>query len=309
MSLDSLREMLRAASAVPLHDRSVAEARLVQAAEPTDPVAPDDLEVTELASPVPIRLFRPRSPDPVPVCVWFSGGGWVLDTRAASESSCRRLARETPCAVALVGYRLAPEHRFPVPLEDCFAATGYVVADGATNGLDARRIAVGGTSAGGNLAAAVALLARDRPGVRLAAQILVYPALLHGADTASMRESYAPGELDRRGVDWCWSHYLASAADGLDPLASPLLADDLRGLPRRSCSPRSSIHSATRVRCTHSGSRLRAFEPTTLASTGLRTGSSPRQARWTPHAQRGSSPPRFSGGHSSPETGRGTIPE
>lgn len=231
MSLDSLREMLRAASALPLHDRSVAEARLVQAAEPTDPVAPDDLEVTELASPVPIRLFRPRSPDPVPVCVWFSGGGWVLDTRAASESSCRRLARETPCAVALVGYRLAPEHRFPVPLEDCFAATGYVVADGATNGLDARRIAVGGTSAGGNLAAAVALLARDRPGVRLAAQILVYPALLHGADTASMRESYAPGELDRRGVDWCWSHYLASAADGLDPLASPLLADDLRGLP------------------------------------------------------------------------------
>jgi len=231
MTLDSLREMLRAASALPLHDRSVAEARLVQAAEPTDPVAPDDLEVTELASPVPIRLFRPRSPDPVPVCVWFSGGGWVLDTRATSESSCRRLARETPCAVALVGYRLAPEHRFPVPLEDCFAATGYVVADGATNGLDARRIAVGGTSAGGNLAAAVALLARDRPGVRLAAQILVYPALLHGADTASMRESYAPGELDRRGVDWCWSHYLASAADGLDPLASPLLADDLRGLP------------------------------------------------------------------------------
>ena len=215
----------------PLHELTVAEARRRQAAEvPTPSAAADGIEVSELAGPVPIRLYRPPADAPLPVTVWLPGGGWVLDTLDASEASCRRLAAETPCAVAAVRYRLAPEHPFPAPLDDCVAAVDWIVEHGATLGLDPARLAVGGTSAGGNLAAAVALAAHDRGGSRLTAQVLVYPALLHGAETESMRASWSP-DFGPADVDWCWSHYLSTERDGESPLASPLRAIDLRELP------------------------------------------------------------------------------
>ena len=102
----------------------------------------------------------------------------MLDTTAAAEPACRRIAAETPCAVAIVRYRLAPEHRFPIPVDDCFAATLWLLESAAALRLDPSRVAIGGTSAGGNLAAAVALRARERDDVELAAQLLVYPVLL-----------------------------------------------------------------------------------------------------------------------------------
>jgi acetyl esterase len=213
----------------PLHELTVAEARAAQAAE-QPPRGSDayELETHDLAGPVPIRLYRPSSREPLPVCVWLPGGGWVLDTSAAAEPACRRIAAETPCAVAAVRYRLAPEHRFPIPLDDCLAATLWLLDEAPALGLDPRRVAIGGTSAGANLAAALTLLGREREGLDLVAQVLVYPLLHQGAP----HEEPADGlGFDARDVDWCWSHYLKRPEDGSSPLASPLLADDLAGLP------------------------------------------------------------------------------
>lgn len=218
-------------SARRLHELTVEEARRDQAAErlpgPIDP----RVVVRDLAGPVPIRLFLPRgSLIHHPLCLWFPGGGWVLDTLDVSGAALSRLAAGTPCAVAAVRYRLAPEHRFPVPLDDCLAALRWLVAHGGPLGVDPSRIAVGGTSAGANLAAALALASRDAGSPRLGLQVLVYPPLLHGSDTESMRGEGLPS-FDRRDVGWCWSHYLGRAADGENPLASPLLATELCGLP------------------------------------------------------------------------------
>lgn len=215
----------------PLHELSVEEARRRQSAERIVPSPVDGLEVTELAGAPPIRLYRPHAATPLPLCVWLPGGGWVLDTLEAADQACRRLAVETECAVAAVRYRLAPEHPFPAPLDDAVAAARWVAAHASELGLDSSRLAVGGTSAGGNLAAALALVARSDGEPTLSAQILVYPLLLHGADTESMRTVGDPLTLDRRGVEWCWSHYLADPRSGDDPLASPVLATDVSGLP------------------------------------------------------------------------------
>jgi acetyl esterase len=131
----------------------------------------------------------------------------------------------------VVGYRLAPEHPFPAAVYDCFAAVRWIADNADRLGVDPARIAIGGDSAGGNLAAAVTLLARDRGGPPLVAQVLVYPNTLRGADTASMRDNADRWLFNRDSVAWYWGHYLADPSDGSDPLASPLLADDLGGLP------------------------------------------------------------------------------
>jgi acetyl esterase len=215
-------------SARRLAEMTVDEARRAQAAE--RPSRPVDARVTtqELAGSVPIRLFVPRGSGVHPLCVWFPGGGWVLDTLDTSAPALSYLAAEAPCAFAVVRYRLAPEHRFPAPLDDCVAALQRLAAEAAQLGIDPTRIAVGGTSAGANLAAALALISREAASPRLRLQVLVYPALLYGSDTGSMRSDFPT--FDGRDVEWCWSHYLAHADDGENALASPLLAE-LGGLP------------------------------------------------------------------------------
>jgi acetyl esterase len=230
---------LRAAGVRPLHELSVAEAREAELAELAglDPAVPEpvpdvfDRVLRSRDGDVPVRVYMPEAPRPLPVLVYFFGGGWVLGSLAAVDPVCRRLANATPCAVVSVAYRRAPEHPFPAGLEDCYAATRWVAERGSELGLDPDRVAVGGTSAGGNLAAAVALLAREREGPKLVLQLLVYPPLDHRADTLSKQEALDPLLLGARDVAWCWSHYLADAADGDNPLASPLRAEDLRGLP------------------------------------------------------------------------------
>jgi acetyl esterase len=217
-------------SARRLHELTVDEARREQAAAPLPGPIDPRVVVRDLHGPVPIRLFLPADSLVHPLCVWFPGGGWVLDTLDVSGPALSRLAAETPCAVAAVRYRLAPEHRFPAPLDDCLAALRWLVEHGGQPGVDTSRVAVGGTSAGANLASALTLASRDAGTLRLALQVLVYPPLLHGPDTDCMRGDGSPS-FDRREVDWCWSHYLARAEDGANPLASPLLATSLRGLP------------------------------------------------------------------------------
>jgi acetyl esterase/lipase/predicted NBD/HSP70 family sugar kinase len=224
------RSARRPARERPLHELTVAEARAAQAAEVPTVGEDYELDVLELEGPVQIRLHRPPVGELLPLCVWFPGGGWVLDTVAVSEAACRRIAAETPCAVALVRYRLAPEHRFPTQLEDCVASIRWLVGQADTLGLDCGRLAIGGTSAGANLAAAVSLVTRGKSDIDPAVQVLVYPALLYDPGAPS---SIEPGEagFTRRDADWCWSHYLARPADGSNALASPLLAEDLTGVP------------------------------------------------------------------------------
>ena len=130
-----------------------------------------------------------------------------------------------------VDYRLAPEHKFPIPAEDCYAATRHVAENAAAFGADPDRIAVGGDSAGGNLAAAVTLMARDRGGPRLSFQLLIYPATDFAFDTSSYRANAEGFGLTRKAARWYWSQYLPRPEDGANPLASPLRAQDLRGLP------------------------------------------------------------------------------
>jgi len=181
---------------------------------------------------IPVRIYTPEGSPPFPVLVYFHGGGWVLGDLDAADSTCRALAKGAGCVVVSVDYRLAPEHKFPAALDDAYAATQWVAAHATALNGDARRIAVAGDSAGGNLAAAVALMARDRGSPPLAHQLLIYPVTQYGFDTESYRE-YGQGGfgLTKDEMVWFWHHYLPRDADAGNPYASPLLAHDLSHLP------------------------------------------------------------------------------
>ena len=234
--VEAYRRERHAAGARPLHELSVAQAREEELAEP-EPALPEPVAgllqrvLPGPGSEIHVRVYVPEAGRPLPVLMYFFGGGWVVGSLAAADPVCRRLANATPCAVVSVAYRRAPENPFPAGLEDCYAATCWVAEHGAALGLDPGRIAVGGASAGGNLAAAVALLAREREGPTLAFQLLVYPPLDHRAELSSTREPLDPLFFGREDLAWCWSHYLAEPEDGDNPLASPLQAEELCGLP------------------------------------------------------------------------------
>ena len=223
---------LSIAELTPAAARARAEGVAPPAGEPVAVVV--DFDVPGGAGqPVRVRAYTPRGARAglLPLVVWLHGGGWVTGDLEGHDATCRTLANGSGCKVVAVDYRLAPEHKFPAGLDDCFAAIRWFAAHGDELGIDPCRIAVAGDSAGGNLAAAVTLLARDRGGPALAFQLLVYPVTHHAFDTPSY-DAYADGYLlTRDGMRWNWNHYLPDAAAGLDPLASPLLAPDLRGLP------------------------------------------------------------------------------
>jgi acetyl esterase len=180
---------------------------------------------------IPVRIYTPLGEGPFPCVVYFHGGGWVLGDLEMTNGVCATLAARSGAVVVSVDYRLAPEHKFPAPFEDCYAATEWVAANGADIGVDGSRIAVGGDSAGGNLAAAVALRARDEKGPALAMQLLVYPVTDHSLDTGSYSSNGENYLLTRDMMQWFWDHYLANDADGDNPYVSPLRAADLSGLP------------------------------------------------------------------------------
>jgi len=233
----AMREQRAREGVPPLYSLSVEQARAADlAAIQESSGTPEPVhEVVDRTLPgpdgeLPIRIYRP-APGPLPVLAYFFGGGWTLGSIDTSDGICRSLANRAGCMVVTVGYRLAPEFRFPAAVHDCYAAVRWLAANGAEIGADPDRIAVGGDSAGGNLAAAVTLLARDRGGPALAGQLLVYPNTDYRADTASLRDNADPVLFNRTSVAWYWQHYLASPSDGDNPLASPLRADDLHGLP------------------------------------------------------------------------------
>jgi acetyl esterase len=180
---------------------------------------------------IPVRIYAPSGAGPFPILVYFHGGGWVLGTLDTHDALCRALTNAAECLVMSVEYRLAPEHKFPAAAEDAYAATRWAASNGDALGGDGSRLAVGGDSAGGNLAAAVTLMARDRGGPSLTHQLLIYPVTDRSFETRSYRDNADGYMLSRGDMIWFWDHYLSDEADADNPYASPLRAEDLRGLP------------------------------------------------------------------------------
>ncbi|MGW5355584.1 alpha/beta hydrolase [Streptomyces sp. NPDC004031] len=236
--LQDLRDQRARSGATPLYALSVEQARAADlAAVRASGGSPRELhEITERTvpgpgGPLPLRIYRPGPGRELPALLYYFGGGWTLGSLDTADLLCRTLAAEAGCLVVGVGYRLAPEHPFPAAVHDCHAGLRWVAEHAAEIGADRARLAVGGDSAGGNLAAAVTLLARADGDLPLAAQVLVYPNTDQLADDGSMRENADPYLFNHHSVAWYTRHYLTGAADAADPLASPLRATDLRGLP------------------------------------------------------------------------------
>ena len=186
------------------------------------------------AGEVGLRVYTPirASAASLPGLVFFHGGGFVLGDLETHDGLCRALANESGCRVVSVDYRLAPEHPFPAAVEDCIAATEWIAANAAEFGVDRARLAVGGDSAGGNLAAVVALVAKQRGAPKLLFQLLIYPvAQLGGAETVSMRENGKGYFLEKASMEWFTKLYCPDASQRTDPRLSPLLARDVTGLP------------------------------------------------------------------------------
>ena len=193
--------------------------------------AVEDRTIPGPAGEIPVRIYRPSAATGLPVLVYFHGGGWVICDLETHDPTCRAISNGADCVVVSVDYRLAPEHKFPAAADDAYAATAWVAAHASELGADASRVAVGGDSAGGNLTAAVALMARDRGGPPLAFQVLIYPVLDLASESASRKENGEGYFLTAAGMTWYEEQYLRDDADRKNVLASPLLADDLAGLP------------------------------------------------------------------------------
>jgi len=184
---------------------------------------------------LPLRIYRPRGTadaGPAGALVFLHGGGWVIGDLDTHDHVCRFLAAHTGAVVVSVDYRLAPEHKFPAALDNCVAAVRWVAANAATLAVDPARLAIGGDSAGGNLAAVAAIVLRDAGGPELQLQLLIYPAVDFTADTESLRDNGDGYLLTRTAIEKFADWYLPDRAARSDPRASPLLAAHHTDLPR-----------------------------------------------------------------------------
>ena len=180
---------------------------------------------------IPVRIYTPTGSGPFPILVWFHGGGWVVGDLETADPTARQLSVGAKCLVISVDYRLAPETKFPGAADDSYAATVWTAQHATRLNGDASKIAVGGDSAGSNLAAAVALMARDRGGLSLAFQLLVYPVTSRDFDRSSYRQNAEGYGLTLDAMRWYWDHYLQHPEDASNPYAAPLVAENLKGLP------------------------------------------------------------------------------
>lgn len=179
---------------------------------------------------VPVKIYRPASSGTHGVLISMHGGGWVRGSLDGDEYRSHKIAHESGCCVVSVDYRMAPEYPFPVPLDDCYAVLEWVAGQAASAGFDADRIGVFGDSAGGNLAAGVAMMARDRSGPALKCQILVHPVCDHDFGTPSYQSNGEGKLLTRALMMWFWDQY-AGTANRNHPYLSPLRSEDLSRLP------------------------------------------------------------------------------
>jgi len=230
--LDSMADMKS------LEDMSLEDARAMNSIPTPDNLEPvgatEDRQIPGPAGEIPVRVYRPEGKAPFPLIVFFHGGGFVFCGLNTHDGLCRTLCRRVGAVVVSADYRLAPEAPFPAAPEDCYAATCWAAEHAAELEADAARMAVAGDSAGGNLAAVVSLMARDRGGPALCHQALLYPVTNYDFDTDSYRENAEGYFLTREGMRWCWNHYLQKDEDKENPLASPLRAADLAKLPAAS---------------------------------------------------------------------------
>ena len=212
--------------------RTQYEARIALMAPPAEIAGLREHTIDGPGGPLRIRLYTPRGTSPFPLLVFFHGSGFVLCSLDTHDGMCRNLCAGAGCAVASVDYRLAPEHKFPAAIDDCLHATRWAAAHAAELGANARHIAVGGDSAGGNMAAVTALRVRDEGGLVLCAQLLLHPVTdYYTPGTPSYQENAEGYGLTRDTMKWFWGHYLSDASEGAHPHASPLRATDLSGLP------------------------------------------------------------------------------
>lgn len=181
---------------------------------------------------IPIRIYRPEGVElPSPCAVYLHGGAFIKGSLDSGDTVAWSVAEETGLVVVSVDYRLAPRHPFPAGLEDCYAVVSYLAEHGDTFGVHGERLALWGDSAGGNLAAATCLMARDRGGPRIMAQALNYPCLTDDLTSDSYRRYAESPGLRTGNMAIAWGHYLGIRRPTLDPCAAPLKADDLSGLP------------------------------------------------------------------------------
>jgi acetyl esterase len=228
----------------PMPDFSTLDLALARAGMAQGPLGAGDPEpvarvenrtVPGPAGEIPVRVYTPqgagKASEPSSGLVFFHGGGFVLCNLDSHDGVCRSLANAAGCVVVSVDYRLAPEHPYPAAPEDCYAATHWVAKNGAELGIDVSRLAIGGDSAGGNLTAVTALMARDRGGPALRFQLMIYPVTDCAFDTGSYRENAEGYFLTTGMMRWFWEKYLASPAQGREGYASPLRAQSVANLP------------------------------------------------------------------------------
>lgn len=229
-------DLLRTLGAPDFADLTPEAARgLSMAPPPAVPTPVGNVENRQIpgrAGDVPLRIYSPAgSTSATGALLFFHGGGWVIGSLDSHDETCRLLCSGSGLKVVSVDYRLAPETRFPGAVEDCYDATQWVASHAAALGIDASRIAVGGDSAGGNLAAGVALMARDQQGPAIAFQLLIYPVTDARFDTASYIANAEGYLLSRRAMQWFWNHYVPREEERTNPYASPLRAASLADLP------------------------------------------------------------------------------
>ncbi len=178
---------------------------------------------------LPIRVYRPKNDQNAPAMVYFHGGGWVLNFLDIYDAALHRLANQSGSVIISVNYQKAPEHPFPTPFDDCYATLRWVKSHAAEIGIDPNRIGVGGDSAGGNLAAAVAVKARDEK-IELSYQLLVYPCIDRDFTTKSYLEYATEYGLTTRAMEWFWDQYLQGDQHNENPYAAPMRAKSLAGV-------------------------------------------------------------------------------
>jgi acetyl esterase len=243
MSLDpdnqQVLEMMKAAGRPPVADLQPDEARKMYRASrgALQPDLPDMAELRDLAAPgpagtIPLRLYRGMGtkPGPLPVLVFYHGGGYVIGDLDTHDYVCRKIANVAQCCVIAVDYRLAPEHRFPAAVEDSAAALRWIVREANSLSIDPSRVAVGGDSAGGNLSANMAHLARDGDVPSLCFQMLLYPGTDMSMSQPSYGRDFTQFPLSVEAVKYFIGHYLRDKNDYVDPRAAPLLAVNFKEL-------------------------------------------------------------------------------
>jgi acetyl esterase len=228
----------RAAGVPPTHTLPVAvaraqyEARAVLLARPAEIAGVRERTIAGPGGKLRLRVYTPHGTGPFPLLVFYHGSGFVLCSLDTHDGICRNLCAGASCVVASVDYRLAPEHKFPAGIEDCLEATRWAAAHAAELGAAPGRVAVGGDSAGGNLAAVTAIRLRDAGAPALRGQLLLYPVTdYHTPGTPSYAENAQGYGLTRETMQWFWAHYLNDPAEGSHPDAAPLRTPDLAGLP------------------------------------------------------------------------------